>query len=480
VVSDRIWRAAFGGNPGALGRSVQVGNIEASLVGVMPEDFGFPLHHDVWMPLVLDDGLGPVVGARAFGRLSSDASIEQAQAEAAALTTRIDRPAQSRDRRLTTQVLSYRESLFDRPLSLLMRAIILQLNIFAALFLVLVAANVALLMFARAAAREREFVVRTALGASRGRIATRLFVEALALSSVATMVGLAATGPGLNWLAGQMTAMGGGTPPFWYVPQVSPVTAIYAGLLAVLAAIVAGVVPALKATGRNVTARLGQAGPGGCGLRFGGIWTAVTITQIATTVIFSAGASLMVRQAWRTASVDAPFAAADYLSMRVELDRDVVVGASFRTILREFQRRVADDPMVANVTIADGLPVLPHPALLVELEAIVTGAGQAPDDATVVSRNAVDENFFRTFRAPWWPVANLTRAIWTPARRPSWSIGILSSTSSKAGTRLESGFAGLVRGVREYRVRGRRLSASWRTLRAGGRTPHSWTSLPER
>lgn len=388
VISHRIWHTDFGASTDVLGRSVTLGTAPATIVGIMPEGFGFPLHHDVWTPLMAP--AGPLPGVRAFGRLAPGISLEQARAEADALTSRIERPQSTADRRLTTEVLSYRESLFDQPVTLLKRAIVLQLNLFAALFLVLVAANVALLMFARAAAREREFVVRTALGASRGRIARQLFVEALALSLVASACGLAATGPGLNWIATQMTAMGGGTPPFWFQPRVTTATTVYAMCLAILAAIIAGVVPALKTTGRHVTARLGQASAGGGGVRFGGIWTGVIIAQIAATVVFSSGAALMVRQAWRTAYVDAPFPAAEYVSMRVEMDREAGDATRFTDLLDRFQERLALDPGVRRVTIADRLPLVPHPDVSVELES-------APDAPIQVSESTVALNFFEAF-----------------------------------------------------------------------------------
>ncbi|MEZ5318898.1 MAG: FtsX-like permease family protein [Vicinamibacterales bacterium] len=373
------------------------------MIGVMPEGFGFPVHHSLWLPLRLDEDRPPGPGLRAFGRLAADADLDRAQAEADALTSRIDWSAEGLDHSPVAQVLSYRESLFDRPVSLLMRAILLQVNAFGALFLVLVAANVALLLFARAAARERELAVRTALGATRGRIVLQLFVEALALSLLAAACGLAATAPALHWVAGRMTAMGGGTPPFWFQPGVSPATALYAVVLAVVAAAVAGIMPALKATGRDVTVRLTQGSAGGGGPRFGGIWTAVVITQIAVMVVFADGATLMVRQAWRTASPVPALRAEDVLTLRIERDELTAADRPDGALVEQFSRRLAAEPGVAGVTVTSRLPVARPAPTQMALETPAR-ASRDPDStgAGLIAAGvvAVDRGFFDVFEAP--------------------------------------------------------------------------------
>lgn len=393
VVSHEIWQSFLQRAPDTVGRIVRLGAADVTIVGVMPPGFGFPLHHSVWTPLMVDPNAGVLQGVRAFGRLHVGATLAQAQAEADALTPHILRPRPTSGHRLAAHVLSYRASLFERPVSLLMRAILLQVNLFAVLFVLLVSANVALLMFARAAAREREFVVRTALGASRRRVVAQLFIEALALSVLATACGLAVVKPALTMISAEITAMGGGSAPFWFLPQVSLDTALYAAALAVAAAAMIGVVPALKATGRDVTSRLGQATAGAGGIRFGGIWTAIVVMQISATVIFSAGAALMVRQAWRTATIRAPFAADAYLTMRVELDPDVNAGESYASALRRFERRLADDPAVVSVTLGDGLPLTTRPEVLLDVQSRNGG------DAVSAARSGVDDKFFRTFDA---------------------------------------------------------------------------------
>src|SRR4029453_7195121 len=122
-----------------------------------------------------------------------------------------------------------------------------------------------------------EIIVRSALGATRGRIVAQLFVEALVLGALATAIGLSAAGFGLRWATSTIIAelANGFELPFWFHASLSPATILYAVLLTFLGAAIAGVLPALKVT-RGLQSRLRVATTGG-GLSFGGVWTAVIV-----------------------------------------------------------------------------------------------------------------------------------------------------------------------------------------------------------
>ena len=123
-------------------------------------------------------------------------------------------------------------------------------NLFFVALLAMCGANVATLVFGRTVMREGEIALRTALGASRGRIVAHLFVESLVLSSIAAAIGLAIVVYGQRWgRDGSGHERSGAAPPFWWNDRFSVETLTYAGVLTVLAALIAGVVPALKATG---------------------------------------------------------------------------------------------------------------------------------------------------------------------------------------------------------------------------------------
>lgn len=413
VLGHDVWQARFSGDPGVVGRAVQVGTASRTVVGVMPERFGFPRSHSLWVPLRLSDlqfgrRQGPWVYV--FGRLAPGVSLAEAQAELTTFGMRAAAESPETHEHIRPEVLPYGQTvapLFDELSPRTFRSI----NLFFVTLMVLVCANVALLMFARVATRRTELLVRTALGASRGRIAGQLFAEALALGSVALVVGLSAAGFVLRWWLDVSRLEANGRLPFWYGDRLATATVVYAGVLAILGAAIAGVIPALKATARGLDARLRQSSAGGGGLRFGGVWTAVIVTQVALTVAFPATAFLVRQTVVQIQSVDAGFAAERYLSASLEMDPEFARGedgmiraafpeARFRATLADLARRLSSEPDVAGVTFADRLPRTYHPARRIEIgadAAAASGDDGGPYRAGVAS---VGVDFFEVLGAP--------------------------------------------------------------------------------
>jgi putative ABC transport system permease protein len=435
VLGYRVWQARFAGDAAVVGRTVRVGDVDATVVGVMPAGFAFPRDHELWLPLRLD-ATPDDAELRVFGRLAAGVVLAAAQAEAEAGTLAMPsvRAAGAPGEHRMTEVLPYIASFSSLRLGLVLRAMIYQPIVLAAFFVILVASNVALLMFARTATREREIVVRSALGASRRRIVGQLFVEALVLGILAGAVGLAAAAPGMRWVWDQLGRIGGGAFPFWFARGISPATVAYAFVLAVLAAVVAGVVPALKATGRRPAAGLRAAAAGAGGVRLGGVWTVVLVTQIAATVVFGGVAYVVVRQAARSASVETYFAAAQYVGVRLEMDDDATARrgdasvdatssstadgstnapsaprgdssasshpSDYASAVRELERRVAAHPAVAGVAVARWLPIKARGSARIEVD---DGGAAAADASPVVHfalSDAVDPDFFEVLGTP--------------------------------------------------------------------------------
>jgi putative ABC transport system permease protein len=423
VIGHDVWQGRFGGDPEVVGRRLRVGGTPATVVGVMPPGYTFPINQSLWVPLRYDAlsyrrGEGPAV--RVFGRLAPGATLAGAQAELTTLGRRAAAAFPETHEHLRPRVMPFARSIFDFSGS---EALFLRsTNVFLAMFLVLVCGNVALLTFARAATREGEIVVRSALGASRGRIVTQLFAEALVLGGVAAAVGLGAAGMGLRWLMGAVEGEVGRRLPFWVRPDLSPETVLYALTLTILGAVVAGVVPGLKVT-RGLQARLRQASAGAGGLRFGGVWTAVIVAQVAVTVAFPMTSWLVRRDAVQIREIRADFPAAEFLSARLDMDRDaadatdardemdapagrgdstaaVAYRARFHAAYRELERRLAAEPGVVAVTFAEQFPRMYHPHRLIEVDA--GGAAPLHPDwpAYRVSAAAVDADYFDVLGAP--------------------------------------------------------------------------------
>jgi len=410
VIGHDLWQARFGGDPNVVGRVVQLGRTPTTVVGVMPEGFAFPVAQSLWVPLRLSPldyprGEGPAL--RLFARLAPGASLAEAQAELTTWGRRAAADFPSTHQYLRPRVMPYAQSvaLISGSELFVTRAS----YGFFVMLVVLICGNVALLMFARAATREGEIIIRNALGASRGRIVGQLFAEALVLLGVAAAAGLWAAGLGVRLLVHAIEANSGQRLPFWFHADLSPWTVLYAVGLTVLGAAVAGVLPALKVT-RGLQARLRQAAAGAGGLRFGGIWTAVIVAQIAVTLGFPVVAFNVARDAVNTRAMVADFPATEFLSARIALDREPPPGAdtSFaafvarqQATVRELARRLRAEPAVVGVTLANRLPRMDHPPYMIEVDS----GGAAPEHPGFpggyrTSSATVDADYFHVLGAP--------------------------------------------------------------------------------
>jgi putative ABC transport system permease protein len=163
-----------------------------TIVGVMPEGYGFPVNHSYWIPLTTDAAtFGPREGPDIFifGRLRDGAAMEQAQAELSALGAQAASAFPLTHARLQPRVMPYAHPILDIQGISTTRDFTAMQSMISMLALI-VAVNVGVLVYARTATRQREIAVRTALGASRRRIVGQLFIEALVLSAAASAAGI--------------------------------------------------------------------------------------------------------------------------------------------------------------------------------------------------------------------------------------------------------------------------------------------------
>ena len=403
VLGYDIWRTRFASDSGVIGRRVQLGDSFATVVGVMREGFKFPIAHDLWRPLQVagagTPGEGPALSI--FGRLTPGASLADAQAELTVLGQRTSAASPETHKHLRAQVTPYVGSPLEASTSDQM--LMFLFNFFAIALLVLLCGNVALLLFARAATRESELIVRSALGASRGRIVAQLIAEALVLGAGAAIVGLGAAGIALNRWAPRFLEINLDTVPFWYQPHLSMMTVLYAIGLTLLSAVIAGALPALKVT-RGLGARLKAGTAGGGGLKFGGVWTAVIVAQVAVTVAFPVVVFYERTELNRVRTFDVGFRSEQYLSLKLDADLPsarsredtsaqlVRLASRFETL----RQRVAAEPGVTGVTFVDHLPRDEHPGAFVELD----GSLGSSDTRYLVSLAGIDPSYFDVLETP--------------------------------------------------------------------------------
>lgn len=384
VIGYDLWQSRFGGDSAVVGRTVRITGAPTTVVGVMPKGFAFPRTQELWAPLRIDvsgNDRRQGMTIQIFGRLAPGATLEQARTELANLGRIAAGDFPSTHEHLRPRLFTFAESvrLFEGPGE---PVALLTGNVFVMLLLVLVCANVGLLMFARAATRETEIVVRSALGASRRRIVMQLFAEALVLGSIAAVVGLTAAGWGVRWALDLMRgelADGSGNFAFWIDGKLSPLTFLYTALLTLLAAAIAGVLPGLKIT-RNLGDRLkhATAGAGAGGTQFGGLWTVVIVLQLAVTMGFPVVTFFVRKGAVRMETQPLPFPVDQYLSARLDMERfspepgaDTSAAAfqlRYANAARKLEERLEADPAVAGVVFAEHLPRQFHPNHQIEVD----------------------------------------------------------------------------------------------------------------
>lgn len=393
VLGHQLWRNRFQGDPAIVSRPIQVGRDLMTVVGVMPEGFAFPVSHSFWMPfragtLRHESSQGPAV--RMFGRLAPGISLEEAQAELSAVGLRASRERPATHEHLRPQVMKYTDLFVGDEDN--WQAYLGQ-GIFVLLLLVL-GSNVATMVFARTATRENEIAMRFALGASRGQILAQFFAEALVLALIAAVLGLTFVAWVANWATGFFWDVTQHQMPFWLDDSLNTGTVVYALVLAVIVSLVAGVMPAVKATSSRARARLRHAGGSGdSGLRFGGLWNALVVVQVVFAVLVVPPALVAISGLGEPDHVDPGFAAAEYLGAHVAMEADA---SEFHRTRDELRHRLMARPEVSQVTFASRLPGMAHPEQWVDVDPDGTSSGATGELATA---SAVDVNFFETFGA---------------------------------------------------------------------------------
>jgi putative ABC transport system permease protein len=409
VIGHSLWQNMFGDDPAIVGRVVKVDTETATIVGVMPEGFAFPVAHQLWLPLKVEGGTvepggGPPVSV--FARLAPGVSRAAAQAQLTVIGARLSAAYPDSHEFVRPFVRPYARAMMGLPASFsdgLFSAAVMAGNIPLVLFLVLVCGNVALLMFARAASRESELVVRSALGASRRRIVGQLFAEALVLAAVGAAIGLGVAQYGLRWVYHVVEVeLWKGPLPFWFQPELSRRTVLYTLVLTLVAAAVAGVIPGVKAS-RGLGQQLRAATRGG-GHRFGGIWTVVIVSQIAVTVGFPVVAFAVAMEGRPIKMFDLGIPAHEYLTAHVTAQTEPTEGgapsdpdavrAHASATFAELEEKLLADPRVLGITFAERAPRQDNGWNQIEVDGPT--APPQGERGHRVGRVSVEPDFFRT------------------------------------------------------------------------------------
>lgn len=356
VLSEQAWRTRFGADPGILGRVLTLDGEAHTVVGVMPADFRFPAGttpRDAWVPLK-PSAEWAVRGMHAFvvlGRLAPGVTVEAAREEMARAAAALAREHPGEQEARGASVRTLHETVVGR-----VQPMLFVLLGAAALVLLIACANAAGLLLARSIARRREVAIRTALGATRGRVVRQFLAESLTLAALGAALGLA-----LAWGALRAIAVVAGP----LLPRASEI-GIGPGVMAFLAAVTVvtgatfGLIPALQAVRTDVQGQLREGGrhnSGGRGAQaFRGT---LVVAQIALSIVLLVGAGLLMRTFVSLLGTETGLAAERVLTMKLgdPGDRYGSNAAAISGFYAPMLERIRSLPGVGEVGMINLLPL---------------------------------------------------------------------------------------------------------------------------
>ena len=322
ILSYELWHARFNQDPDIIGRTARVNARTATIIGVMPQGFSYPDEEQLWVPLALDRSqirrgdTSPenLTDLATVGRLAKGVTPEQASDDIEAIAERLATLYPRSNAGVTTQVVPVAQATLRDGNRLM-------LAMFAAVWLVLLiaCANVASLIFVRANFRVYEAGMRVALGARRPRLVVQMLAESLIISLIGVVAGLMLAAVGLHLMDVAMKPIDDLKVPVWWTFSIDTRVALFATEATILAALLSGIVPALRASRPDVMRILRDGGRTGTGMRLSKFTGAMVIIEIALSAALLTGAGLMTRTSVMSLQKDYGADVDGFMSARIGL-----------------------------------------------------------------------------------------------------------------------------------------------------------------
>jgi predicted permease len=353
IISNGLWRDRFGGSATALGKSIVLDGVETTVIGVLQPGFRFGTDYaDVYIPIgqrkLVDANDRTVHDVGCVARLKRGVSLSQADAEMNAIQENIDRLNPETEQGLGAKILPAKELLVSD-----VRDTLLLLLGAVGVVLLIACANVANLLLARSAARAREFSIRAALGAGRGRILRQLITESVLLSVLGGVLGLAAAKWGLNAALATLTA----DLPRSDNIHVNASVILFALGVSIVVGLLFGLAPALRSSRADLQPSLKEGGRGSTGLHHR-TQSSLVIVQMALTLVLLAGAGLLFRTIQHLWKADLGFESQNVLTFQVGLSPTATkTGAGVRAAYKQLLDRIRQIPGVQGAEITTEVPM---------------------------------------------------------------------------------------------------------------------------
>jgi predicted permease len=392
ILGYDVWQERFDGASDVLGQTIRANGIMRTIIGVMPEGFAFPERQRIWLPLVIDPSVTdreqspryPVVA-----RLGPSVAVDEAKAQMATIASRIAAEFPESNEGVTATVRPFTERVIGPEIYTLLYTML-----GAAIgVLVIACVNVANLLLARASVRTREVAVRTALGASRGRLIQQLMSEVLVLAVAGGVLGIGLAYAGMAWFE---TAIAVDPPPFWMTFGIDHRVLLFVVGATSLAALASGLVPALQASGADINEALKDEGRGSSSLSTSKFAGTLVVAEVAVSCGLLIAAGLMINSVARLKTVDMPFATENIFTARINLPVLEYPDTTSRLqFYAELLPRLEAIPGVEAATLSDGLPASGNGTRVFEVEG---GTYEVDADYHIAREGIVTPGYFQTFQ----------------------------------------------------------------------------------
>lgn len=352
IVGYRVWTERYGSDPSLVGRTVRLNGEPATIIGVMPQGFAYPIDTQVWRPLAAFPNIQQAAQRpiRIVGRLARGVSREQAQSELAAIVSTLTTVSDT-DRARRTIVIPLNETYFGK----LTQAVPMMLLAAVVVVLLIACSHAASLLLARSATRTRELSMRAALGAGRARLIRQLLVESVLMALMAGALGVAIAEVFVRAFAREISLAG---LPYWTHFAFDPALTGIITALCIATGITFGVLPAMQQSRTSLTEVLNQFGRSGMvSPRSKRLSTIMLVGELAVTVILLSAASGLVRSANVVYQADAALDLENLWEFRLALPAiKYPAGEAQQAFFNALEERVAAVPGLQSATLASGPP----------------------------------------------------------------------------------------------------------------------------
>jgi putative ABC transport system permease protein len=390
VLSHEIWQGHFGANAGIVGRSIRLDGRTYAVVGVMPAGFEFWGRSDVWMPLAFQarDLNRQTRELLVVGRMKPGVTAAKVREEMRTLAARVAQASPQTNKQWSALTQNFYEALAGPGVNTMLVLLFATVSV----VLLMACANVANLLLARAATRQKEIAVRVALGASRWRVMRQLLVETLMFALMGGALGLLLAYGAVRYLAILSVLQAPGLPPI----EINRLVLGFAAALCLVTTMLSGLAPAWQITAGNLmeqvkaSARTWVGGRTQSGLRHG-----LVMFELALSLVLMVTAGLSLRSFIRMAQVDPGFPTKGLLTAHLSLPATQYADAGHvRGFFSELLTRVRTIPGVDDAAIATGLP-----PMSLELGQPFRVEGRDPTSPTasgVANYQVISPGYFRT------------------------------------------------------------------------------------